>query len=527
MSKKFFARALAVASLMALTSALAGPTAAETLGEAIALAYQTNPGMQAQRAAMRALDENYTQARAAFGVNASVQASETYTELRRGPGEATAYNPTVGVSIAQPVYTGGRLHAQLTAAEAEVMAGRQSLRRFELDLLQRVITAYVGVRRDQETLRISQDTASVMAQQLSDTEAKFEVRQVTATDVAQSKARLASARSQVISAEGQLAITRAQYLAVVGKNPEDLAPEPPLEGVPATIDQAFDAGENSNPSLLGAGFQEQASRARVAEAKASGMPNVSVRVDIRRSPYLPYQGGIFDNTISATAVVSQPIFTSGLIASQVRQSLEQNNRDRMSIEDARRNMIQGVAQAWESLAASRRALVTQEDEAKQNETAFYGVREEEKVGLRSTLEILNAALELQQAQLSLVRGRFNEYVSRAQLLAAMGALSAKTLAPGIDLYDPATNFNRVRNRGAMPWEAPVRILDGVGGIPISQPKPAVTPMGRPDETNVLPPAPVAASETPPITSISEVMERTRGVPEAPETDAPVTTAPAR
>lgn len=511
MSKKHRARALAVASLMVLTAALAGPASADTLAEAIALAYQTNPGLQAQRAALRALDENYAQARSSYGLNVSAQASQSRTLLERtSVGDFDASNPTVGLSISQAVYTGGRLHAQVSAAEADILAGRQNLKRFELDLIQRVISAYVGVRRDQEILLISRDTATVLSKQLDDTQAKFDVRVVTQTDVAQAQARLASARSELASAEGQLAISRAQYLALVGKNPEDLAPEPPLGGLPASIDQAFDAGENNNPALIAAEFQEQGSRARIAEARAQRMPTVGVRVDIRRSPYAPYLAGIFDNSLTASAVVTQPIFSGGLVSSQVRQALEQNNRDRMTVEDARRGMIQSVAQAWEQLASVRRALVTQAEEVKANETAYYGVREEEKVGLRSTLEILNAGLELQQAQVGLVRGRFNEYVSRAQLLAATGVLSAKAIAPDIDLYNPETHFRRVSNKGAMPWEPIIKALDSVGGVPISQPRPAAIPAMRPDMPNSLPAPPVDAVDAPQVTSITEIMARTEG-----------------
>jgi len=489
MSKTNRARALAIASFLVLASASAGPAAAETLADAIALAYQTNPGLLAQRAAVRALDESYVQARAGYGVNASVQANDTYEKVRQAGQIFAATDPTVDLSIAETLYTGGRLHAHLNAAEADIMAARETLRRFELNLMQQVIAAYVGVRRDQALLDINRDTVTVLVQQLADTQARYDVRENTATDVAQSKARLASARTQLASAEGQLAITREQYLALVGQNPGDLAPEPPLEGLPATIDQAFDAGENNNPTLIGAEYTEQASRARVTEARAQGAPTVGVRVDIARAPYLPYLPTPYNDSISVSGTVTQPLFAGGLIASGVRQALQQNNRDRFSIDDAHRGMIQSISEAWEQLTFSRQSLVTQEEEEKADEFAFYGDEEEAKAGLRSTIEILNAALELQQAQLAVVRTRASEYATRAQLLAAMGTLSPKLIAPGLDLYDPADNFKQVRNKGALPWEGPVRALDAIGGLPIERPKPAETPPGKPNMSTSLPPPP--------------------------------------
>jgi len=519
------------ASVFALA---AHPARADSLAEAIGDAYRSNPGIQAQRAALRALDESYVQARAQFGLQANAQFGDSYSRVDRGGlgppfgsgGVYKAETSNVGVSLQQPIYTGGRFSARANAAENDIMAGRENLRRAELDLILRVVNAYVGVRRDEKVLEITRDTVKVLTQQLADTRAKFEVRQVTATDVAQSEARLAQSKTQLVNAQAQLNVTRSQYVALVGRNPENLEPEPAFDSLPPTIDHAFDAAEELNPTLLAAKFTEAASRARVAEARAGRLPTVVLRADRSRGPTLPYSPKPYDDSFSVQAVVSQPLFTSGQISSAIRQALEQNNRDRLNVEDLRRNVVQTVSQAWEALASSRDTLSSIETEMRSDETAFYGVREEERVGLRSNIEVLNAQQELTQAQLALVRTRANEYASRVQLLALTGVLNVDTLSPEAEAYDPAKNFRRVKNRFALPWEFPLRAMDRLAGPPIGGPRAADTKEAqRPSSIGPMPPPPPAPADASPITSITTIMARTGQAPSdaPPAPDAPIAT----
>jgi outer membrane protein/S-layer protein transport system outer membrane protein len=501
---------------------------AETLAEAVELAYRTNPSLQAQRASLRALDESYVQARSGLGLGAAAQVSRTETMLKREEratgriAEDQATGNAESLSVQQPVYSGGRVSARTNAASADIESGRQQVRRSEIDLMVRVVSAYVGVRRDEEILRISRDLVQVLQDQLTDTEAKFEVRQVTATDEAQARARLAAARTQLANAEAQLNATRASYSALVGRNPGTLEPEPPVGQLPPTVEAAFDIAEAKSPQLLQAQFGEQASRARVAEARSQRRPQLSLRAAASRNLTQPYDRGLTDESITLSAVVSQPLFTGGAMSSQIRQSIEQNNRDRLLIEDARRTMIQNVSQSWEQLAAARNSLISQQEEAQADETAFYGVREEEKVGLRSTLEILNAVQELAAAQLALARGRASEYVSRVQLLGVMGALSIDDLSPGATAYDPTVNFEKIKNKGAMPWEAGLRAFDRLAGPPIGGLRPAATEPGeRPSVAAALPAPPAPAAEVKPPTSIGQIMDSTRTIPA--DASAPVST----
>lgn len=493
---------------------------AETLADAITAAYQSNPNIQAQRAAMRALDENYTQARSAYGLQASAQVSENYTWQKFGrlpSEEGTAQTNQLAVS--QSLYTNGRYAARLGGIEAQIKASRENLRRIEMDLLVRVTSAYVSVRRDREVLRISRGGEAWLAQQLQDTQDKYSVRTVTLTDVQQAKARLAQASTQVANAQAQLNVSVANYGAIIGHLPDTLEPEPDIDGLPTSLDEAFNEAEQSNPVLTASLFTEQASRLGVAEARAQRLFSVSARADYSNGPASGTRvapSTRFDS-VTAGVTLTQPLFSSGQLNSSVRQSIEENNRDKLLIEDARRNMVLGVSQYWDNLVAARRTLVTIEDEMKADRIAFLGVREEERFALRSTIEVLNAQAELQNAQLNFVRGRTLEYVGRLQLLAQVGTLEVGNLAPDVQPYDPARHFKKVRYKGMLPTDLIVQALDHVA-LPLAakKPKPGDTTPIRPPSSE-LPAAPVPADKVTPPPAINELPPLTD--------DAPVRTSP--
>jgi outer membrane protein len=469
---------------------------AETLADAIALAYQTNPTLQEQRATQRALDENYVQARTGLRPTVNLNADVTRREITLGT-PITVVNPSpppafvttdttesnsgdVTLSVAQPLYTGGRVTSQIAASRADVLAGREGLRQVEAAVLLGVVQSYVDVRRDQERLRIAQETVAVLGRQLEESRARFEVGEITRTDVAQSEARLAAARAQLSSAQAQLAISRANYAAIVGQNPGELAPEPSLAPLlPTNVEEAFAKAEQNNGGVLAAGYLERASRARVAAARAQRRPTLSLRGGLgvngdANGDNSPFQD--YDRALTASVVATMPIFTGGLTSSQIRQAGERNNADRIAIEGARRDVLQDVAQAWNQLLGQRANLVANEEQVRAARIAFEGTREEAQVGLRTTLDVLNAEQELRQAELALVTARRDEYVAGALVLSAMGDLEARNLTPGVEIYDPAVNTNRVaRSWGWVPWEHVVEVIDRVGAPPIG-PDPQDSPI---------------------------------------------------
>ncbi|HEY1751102.1 MAG TPA: TolC family outer membrane protein [Caulobacteraceae bacterium] len=476
-------------------ASLAATSAAETLADAAALAYQTNPTLQAQRAQLRATDEEYVQAEA--GLRPTVSASGSYEyagEQVSQPGSPSANlaggTGSAVVSLTQPLYTGGLVTARISVAQADILAGRETLRNTEISVLQSVVGAYLDVRRDGEQLAISQDNVNVLARQLDETNGKFQAGLLTRTDVAQSEARLAQARSQLASTRAALAVARAAYAAVVGQDPGDLAPEPPIAALlPPTVDAAFDAAERDNPQLRQAIYAEEGAAARLAQAKSQTRPTASVSAQygyvgaqegISAGGGFGSIGSVMESELggSITANVSVPLFNGGLYASQIRQAAEQDNVARIGVETQRRQVLQAVSQAWNQLLGARASLAADEAQVKSDTVAYEGVREEQKVGLRTVLDVLNAEQELEQSQLALVGARHDEYVAAAAVLAAMGALDARALIPGAAVYDPKANFERLRHApGALPWDRAVQALDRIGA-PKPTPAPPPSPPGE-------------------------------------------------
>ena len=476
MIKRRRSRWLAAVSLAGLSLSASGASA-ETMAEAIAMAYASNPTLQAQRAQLRALDENWYQARAGYRPTLSASGRATWSETTI-PGT----NPLVDVesnsgsavlSLSQPIYTGGRVAAAVSASEADSLAGRETLRRVEAQVLGQVIQSYVDVRRDQEALRIRQTNVAVLQRQLDESRARFEVGEITRTDVAQSEARLAAAAALLNSAQATLATSRATYEAVVGQAPGDLAPEPPIGTLlPGSIEQAWDLAESGSPILRAAEYAEQASRARVTGARAEQMPTVALQGQLGYSGLVsPLHTDAYSRALSGGAVVTVPLFTGGQTLSRVRAATERNNIDRLGVENARRTVRQSITQSWSALQAARSNIEATDKQVRAARIAAEGVVQEQRVGLRTTIDVLNAEQELRAAELSQISARRDEYVAAAGVLGQVGRLQAGYLVPEIPRYDPAANFNNLRvTWGWVPWEVPISGVDGV-----LVPKPKVIP----------------------------------------------------
>jgi outer membrane protein len=474
MSHSVRQRVLRVGAGLALAGALGARAGAETLSDAIAEAYQTNPNLQSQRASLRALDENYVQARTGWRPTLSLTAQGIYQDLRNPAGSFAppvqrANSGSLFLNFSQPVWTGGRTAAAVTAANADILQGREQLRQIEAQVLQAVITAYADVRRDQQNLLVQQDNVKLLQSQLQENQARFDVGEVTRTDVAQSQSRLAAAQAQLQSAQAQLAVDRATYAALVGHNPGDLAPEPSLDFLmPGNVDDAFTIAEQNSPQLRAQEYAEEASRARIAQARAGRMPSVTFQAQggYDSGPIDPFNSSQYRRNSTAALTVTLPLFNGGLTTSQIRQAIERNNADRITVETQRRSVLQSITQTWNQLLAARSNITATEQQVRAAEVAYAGMHEEEQVGLRSTLDVLIAAQDLNGARLSEASSRRDAYVAQASLLATMGRLEARYLVPREPQYDAGANFRRLRiTWGWVPWEEPVGAVDRLIAVP--------------------------------------------------------------
>ena len=510
-----------VAALVVLAGAPSG-LRAETLADAISLAYQTNPRLQQTRADQRALDEGYVQARAGYRPTVGVQVTATgvRTDFGRpstqfvndgsgnltvlqGAGHFQYSSGSAQLTATQPLYTGGRTAAAVSAAEADILAGREGLRDTEAAVLRDVVTAFEDVRRDQEVVAIRRDNLRVLQGQLEETQAKFEVGQLTRTDTAQAQAQLAAARAQLTSALSQLQISRANYTALVGQNPGDLAAPPTLPGLPATVDEAFDIAERGAAPIGQARQAEQAQRFRVAQARAERRPTLSAQAALGYTGSVaPFDARDYDRALSGTLVFNQPLFTGGLTSSQVRQARERETSARIAVEAARRGVVQTVSQAWNTMLAAHDNVASTTQQVSAAEVAFEGIQEQYRVGLSTTLDVLIQQQTLRDAQLARVTAAHDEYVAQASLLAAMGRLEAGALLQDASRYDAAASFERVKRASSVPWEGGVEALDRIGAPRAErglEERPAIPAAALPARAPALVPAAPVPARAPPST----------------------------
>jgi outer membrane protein len=476
---------LRVGACALAAGAMAGAAHADSLADAIRLAYHTNPSLQQQRAQLRYTDETYVQARAGYRPTSNLSASAQWQWQRLGSGRCgTVFadcspetnNLGATLSLNQPIYTGGRATARVQSAAAEILAGREDLRRAEGQLMLNVIQAYVDVRRDEQALAIRKENVVLLQRQVDETRARFDVGEVTRTDVAQSEAQLALAQQQLSTAQAQLGISRANYASVIGQSPGTLTPEPAFKVFPTDVDQAFDTAQQNNPSIRSADYADQSAEALVAEARAGRLPTVGLQASYGYDqPLHPFDSGLNVRTFTAGVVVSQPIFSGGVVSSQIRQALEQENIARIQLEQARRTTVQNISTAWNTLLAARASISASQEQVRAARIAFEGTRAEQQVGLRTTLEVLNAEQVLRDSELQLVNARHDEYVASATVLNVMGLLEAKDLVGDIDLVPGSHDIGQLkRTTGYIPGvDEGVQAIDSIGAPKIHKLPPPV------------------------------------------------------
>ena len=503
---------LRIVVLAALMGALGARSAcAQTLADAIATAYRSNPTLQSARAQLMGVDEGYVQARAGLGPTVGLQGVASAEQSRFGylvPGVTNTGQ--VQLNVLQTLYSSGHIAAQVAAARGQIEAGRQGLRVVEGNVVLATITAYADVLRDQAILNIHTGNIGVLDDEVKESRIRQQDGEITTTDVAQAEAQLAAERAVLSTAQAQLQISRAEYFAAVGEDPGPLAPASGLPGLPRSADEAFRIAGDDAPDLLQAQYAELASEAQVRAARAANGATVSVGLSAsygnQQSPFTTDRN---QGVLTAQVTVNQPLFSSGLTSSQIRQALDQNTNDRLLIEAGRRTQVQSVANAWNQLSASQSNITAQKEAIRADQAAFTGMRVEQRAGDRATLDVLITQQNLIAAKVALLTAQHDQLIAEATLLRAIGRLEAATLVPALPQYDQAANLRDAERHGATPWMGAVLAIDKLAEpaahqhpIPAPAPmryKPALTPGGgEPPEVLVtqFPVAPIPGTVAP-------------------------------
>jgi outer membrane protein len=432
------------------------PAHADTLQEALTLAYDDNPTLEAARAQQRATDESVVIQEA--GGRASVSTSANYTEYLK-QSSSSFISPervlSANADLTIPIYSGGSVKNGVKAADKRVLAGRAGLRGTESSLFAQVVAAYMDVMRNEAVVSLSKKNVDVLKVNLQATSDRYEIGDLTRTDVAQSESRLALARGDLRAAQSNLVAARENYVALVGKAPEDLQPPPPLPGLPKSVDEAVSTALMNNPDLLAARERAKASGYDIDVAGAGRLPKVELYTSGSYQDYLGTLGSFLGGPAQQVSTAAQagvrfsmPLFQGGRVAAQQRQAQANASAALEQVVSTERSVISQVRSAYSSWQAANEIIKSTQSAVDAATLSLEGVRAENSVGNRTILDVLNAQQELVNSQVQLVTARRNAYVAGFSLLAAMGQAEARDL--GIDdkgvLYDPVANYDRVHGK---------------------------------------------------------------------------------
>lgn len=447
----------AVLAILLAAWPLGTPARADTIESALVRAYQNNPQLNAQRASVRAVDESVPQAlsgyrpRIAVTANGGAQYSDFMSRTTTAAGttqtilNGVTYPRGVGATVAQTLYNGQITANRTRAAESQVSAAREGLRVLEQTVLLAAATIYMDYLRDAAIVEVQRSNTRVLEQTLKQTRDRFNVGEVTRTDVAQSESQLAAGRTQLLTAESNLTTTRANFRRIIGNDPQALAPGSPVDRfLPGTLAGAISLGLVENPNVTAAMYGIDVSHLQVKVNEGALFPTLSLQGTVQQnydvSLTIPRQF-----TAVGSAQLSVPIYQGGAEYALIRQSKETLAQQRLNLEQVRDQTRATVAQAWGQLVAGKAQVSSAQAQVTASEIALNGVREEARVGQRTTLDVLNAQQALVNARVALVTAQHDRVVASYSVLSATGRLAPQVLGLNTTLYDPSVHYHQVRD----------------------------------------------------------------------------------
>lgn len=435
---------------LAMMAGMAGivPAAAQSFDEALVNAYQSNPTLRAARAQLRATNERVPQALSNWRPKVELEGSAgtAYDDRDKPVDDGSSRTPAGGeLKVTQPLYRGGQTVAGTERAENEVLAERARLAVTEQNVLLNAVTAYADVWRDQSVLSLNINNEQVLARQLEATQDRFDVGELTRTDVAQSESRLSSATADRIGAEGNLSSSRAAFENVVGIFPAELQQPPVPQRLLTTRDAVVEAAEAANPAVVAANYDELAALRSVREVEGELLPSLNLQGSVGYQHERASRGSA-GSSAEVLAIVSVPLYQQGAVSSRVRESKQVASQRRLQVREAIRQAREDAISSWESLLTARAQITAFKESVRANEIALEGVRQENAVGARTVLDVLDAEQELLDAQVNLVGALRDEVVASYQVLTAIGRMTAADLALDTAVYDPDSDYRAVREK---------------------------------------------------------------------------------
>jgi outer membrane protein len=451
------------AAVLLMAFAGPAPALADTIEAALVRAYQNNPQLNAQRAQVRSIDENVPQALAGYRPQAALTASAGYQYTDTNSvapgfgGEIHGTDPprSAGLTVTQTLYNGNQTANKTRAAESQVSGAREALRVLEQAVLLSAATIYMDYLRDAAIVEVQRNNTRVLEATLDQTRGRYELGELTRTDVAQAEAQLAAGKTQELTAEANLTTTRSNFRRIVGNEPQALAPGSPVDRfLPPTLPGAVELSLTQNPNVTAAMFGIDVNYLQVKINEGALLPTVTLQAAVQQS----YEQALVlyrSFGASATAQLSVPVYQGGAEYSLIRQSKETVAQQRFNLDTIRDQTRADVVTAWGQLVAGKAQVASAQSQVTASEVALNGVRDEARAGQRTTLDVLNAQQALVNARVALVTAQHDRVVASYAVLNSVGRLSPQALHLATSAYDPSVHYHQVRDK----WVG-VRTPDG-------------------------------------------------------------------
>jgi outer membrane protein len=449
---------LAAASVAALG---VGASGAETINGALVKAYLTSPDINAQRAAVRVADEGVPKANAGYLPTVEAQgniaiARSQANEIVPNGDNGFSQTPTAnfiskprgyGITANETVFNGNRTLNTIRQAESQVFGAREQLRNTEQNTLLSALTAYMDVLEDTAILGLDNNNVDVLKEQLRETRDRFTVGEVTRTDVAQAEASLAGAQATALSAVATLQAAAARYRQFIGDQPTSLAPVKPVaRPLPKTLPEAVSISQVEHPAISGSLHGVDAAQLQVKIAEGALYPTIGLSAGISQQYDSGGTPGLHVLSGQIMGQINIPIYQGGAEYATTRQAKESLSQQEIQTDSLRNQVRQAVVAAWGLNEAAVGVVRAARAAVSANEVALTGVREEAKVGQRTTLDVLNAQQALLQSRTTLVQAEHDQVVDSYQLLSSIGRLNIPTLGLAVAEYDPRVHFDQVKNK---------------------------------------------------------------------------------
>ncbi len=447
-------RILKMAAVALVTTFSTVPaTFAESLSDSLVSAYRSSGLLDQQRALLRVRDEDLAQAVAATRptLNYSAAMSGSYTSTRLASVDSVTASLTLAASLT--LYDFGRSQLSIDLARENVLMARETLRNVEQQVLLRAVSAFLNVRSAHETAMLQANNVRLMTEQRRASRDRFEVGEITQTDVSLTEASLAAARSGEAAARGKLMVAREEFKAAVGHYPNGLRVPPTVSAPVSSLEQAKAIARKNHPDVLAAQRAVTVAELAVELARRSTLPSVEARAT---STFSAGTGATDDfKRAAASITVAGPIYQGGRLTSLYRQAKAQAEAARAALHLTVQTVEKSVASSWAQLAVAGASLTASDQQIRARRVALRGAREEQTLGARTTLEVLTFEQDLLDAQAAAITAQADQYLAVYSLMSAMGILTAEKLHLGIATYDPEVYYHAVEN-------APLRVISPQG-----------------------------------------------------------------